>query len=233
MSHLHLWDKREKTLHLCRDRYGEKPLYYYLCEGALYFASELKAIHKLHENKLRINHSSAVFLQTGWLTDHNSIYEEMNKVQAGTILSFQKGSSKPLIDQYWSIQETIEVSTKFPFKGSMLEAQNKLDELLDATIKKEMISDVPIGCALSGGIDLSLVSYYMQNNSINRIQTFIRFESDEYNEANYAKEIANLINSDHHEIYLTDKDIVKSIEKIINIYDEPFADASQVPIPYK
>ena len=226
-----LWDKEKRKLYLCRDRYGEKPLYYFLFDNKFYFASELKAIQKIHKDKLTINHSAAeIFLHSGWLPDHTSIYNGVKKLRAGKILSLEINSKELIIDSYWSIKKTAEIANSKPFLGSYSDAQNVLDKLISLTVKNEMISDVPIGCALSGGIDSSLISHYMQNNSSKKIKTFtVGFESNEYNEANYAKEIAHSLESDHHEIYLTDDDVVKSIENIINIYDEPFADASQIP----
>ena len=226
-----LWDKEKRKLYLCRDRYGEKPLYYFLFENKFYFASELKAIQKIHKDKLTINHSSVeIFLQSGWLPDHCTIYEGVKKLVSGAMLSLKIDSKEPIIENYWSINKAAEIAISQPFTGSYSDAQNILDDLINSTVKQEMISDVPIGCALSGGIDSTLISYYMQNNSTNKINTFtVGFESNEYNEANYAKEIAHSLDFEHHEIYLTDNDVVKSIESIINIYDEPFADVSQIP----
>ena len=160
----------------------------------------------------------------------HSIYEGINKLEPGSILEFHKSSKRMRTYKYWSSAESINKNQLKRFDGSEDDAVRKLESLLTDTIEMQMISDVPIGAFLSSGIDSSTIVSLMQKVSSNPVKTFtIGFEEETYNEAPYAKEIANHLGTSHHELYISTKDVLEEIRKIPEIYDEPFADQSQIP----
>jgi asparagine synthase (glutamine-hydrolysing) len=227
-----LWDKKEKLMTLARDRIGEKPLYYGLQGSTFVFGSELKAL-KMHPDWVGgvDRDTLALQMQYGYIPAPYSIYKNVRKLMPGTYIQYnlkdrELGESK----EYWSLKNIYETHLNDQYNYGDDHAINSLDKLLNQTIKEKMISDVPLGAFLSGGIDSSTLVALMQHNSVNKIKTFsIGFFEKNYNEAHHAKRIADYLKTDHTELYVTDKQVMDVIPKLSCIYDEPFSDSSQIP----
>lgn len=213
-------------LYIYRDRMGIKPLYYYHKDGDLVFASELKAIQTLKEKvNLSINRSAInEFLHLGYIPEPHSIYNEVKKLPSGSYLKMNGGGFE--INQYWSVNEQV----KSTLITDEQEAKAQLKDLLFSSVKYRMISDVPYGTFLSGGIDSTTVTAISQQLSEKPVKTFtIRFEDAKFNEADHAKKIAEYLGTDHHEYTVTEKDAIELVERVTGVYDEPFADSSAIP----
>lgn len=229
-----LWDRQERTLHLVRDRLGIKPLYFGWIKGTLLFGSELKAlqVHSGFEGEID-QQSLNFFLRLGYIPAPHSIYRGINKVNPGCIVSVKlqdnpSGAFEEL--RYWSAAEKMEAGMQAPFTGSEEEALEELEKLLREAVLMRMVSDVPLGTFLSGGIDSSLVTALMQSQSSRPVQTFsIGFHEDRYNEAQHAKAVANHLGTSHTEEYVTPEKAMSVIPRLADMYDEPFADSSQIP----
>jgi asparagine synthase (glutamine-hydrolysing) len=242
-----LWDRTERKLYLSRDRLGEKPLYYGWSGGCFLFASELKALRAHPAFCAEVNRDSlSLFMRYSYIPAPYSIYAGIHKLPPATFLELPlselhsfSGRCSPHTDDpatqykpkpYWSAKEVCQRSLKDSFKGSDAEALAELDQLLRKVIKGQMISDVPLGAFLSGGIDSSTVVALMQAESAVPIKTFsIGFHERHFNEAQYAKDVAFHLGTDHTELYVTAKDALGVIPLLHNMYDEPFADSSQIP----
>lgn len=230
-----LWDSKEGTLSLCRDRMGEKPLYYSWqgsgVNSTFIFASELNAIKNHTSFDAQIDRKSlAHFTRYSCIGESNTIYENVFKLKPGHILSITEKCFKAEQQQWWSAIEVAKDSKTKPFYGSPNDAVDKLEFILDSVLQDQMNVDVPFGAFLSGGIDSSLIVASMQKLSESPINTFsIGFNEEQYNEANHAKEVAKHIGTNHTELYLSPSDIISIIPNLPNIYDEPFADSSQLP----
>lgn len=225
-----LWDKQERVLHLGRDRFGEKPLYYGWMGSTFLFASELKAI-KAHPNfQAEINRDAlALFMRHNHVPAPYSIYQGIYKLPPATLLSWN-GMNSPDPVPYWSAKEVAELGISNPFRGSQAEAVIQLENLLSEAVGMRMVADVPLGAFLSGGIDSSTVVALMQAQSSQPVKTFtIGFYEDAYNEAKTAKAVAQYLGTDHTELYATPADAIAVIPKLPSLYDEPFADSSQIP----
>jgi asparagine synthase (glutamine-hydrolysing) len=227
-----LWDMQERVLHLGRDRMGEKPLYYGWVGNTLLFGSELKALvaHPQWVGKIDRN-ALTLFIRYGYIPAPYSIYQGIQKLTPGTIISFpteQAQTAQPIA--YWDLQTVVKEGIENPFVGSDTEAIDRLDTLLRQTIQAQMVADVPLGAFLSGGIDSSTVVALMQAQSTRPIATFsIGFEEQQYNEAEYAKAVAQHLGTEHTELYVKAEDALALISKLPHLYDEPFADSSQIP----
>jgi asparagine synthase (glutamine-hydrolysing) len=227
-----LWDIQERVLHLGRDRMGEKPLYYGWVGNTLLFGSELKALvaHPQWLGKIDRN-ALTLFIRHGYIPAPHSIYQGIQKLTPGTIISFateQAKTAQPI--PYWDLQTVVKEGIDNPFTGSDTEAIDRLDTLLRQTIRSQMVADVPLGAFLSGGIDSSTVVALMQAQSTRPIATFsIGFEEQQYNEAEYAASVAQHLGTAHTELYVKAEDAVAAIPKLPDLYDEPFADSSQIP----
>ncbi|HNV96112.1 MAG TPA: asparagine synthase (glutamine-hydrolyzing) [Bacteroidales bacterium] len=221
-----LYDREEETLTLIRDRVGIKPLFYFWDGSHFAFASELKALLKLEivKQNLKINHKAVNdYLHLGFIPEPQTIYENIYKFPASSYGVLKENHFN--IEKYWSISEQINAQTISHEK----EAKEKLKELITSSVKYRLISDVPYGVFLSGGIDSSLVAATAQNITGN-IKTFsIGFKEARYNEAPYAKAIAEYLKTKHTEFTVTYNDAISLIQDIVPQYDEPFADASAVP----
>jgi asparagine synthase (glutamine-hydrolysing) len=227
-----LWDTQERVLHLCRDRAGEKPLYYGWVGNTLLFGSELKALVAHPDWQGQIDRSAlTLFVRYGYIPAPHSIYQGISKLTPGTILSFegeQLHTATPI--PYWDLQTVVEKGIREPFQGSDHEAIAQLDKLLREIIQAQMVADVPLGAFLSGGIDSSTIVALMQAQSSRPIKTFsIGFTEQQYNEAEYAKAVAAHLGTEHTELYVTPTDALNVIPKLPQLYDEPFADSSQIP----
>ena len=227
-----IWDTEARVLHLGRDRIGEKPLYYGWVGETLLFGSELKALVQHPQWQGEIDRDAlALFVRHGYIPAPHSIYAGINKLPPGTILSLpasQPQAASPIA--YWDLQTAVIEGRSNLFQGSDAEAITHLDKLLRSTINEQMIADVPLGAFLSGGIDSSTVVALMQAQSTRPIKTFsIGFTEPKYNEAEYAKAVATHLGTDHTELYVTPKEAIAVIPQLPTLYDEPFADSSQIP----
>ncbi|MFZ5945151.1 MAG: asparagine synthase (glutamine-hydrolyzing) [Bacillota bacterium] len=227
-----LWDRKERKLYLVRDRLGEKPLYYGWMGQTFLFASELKALNAHPDFVKEINRDIlALYLRYNYIPTPYSIYKDIFKLPPGHFLVIddnQQSQPKPM--PYWSADKVIQSAKENPYMGTEEEAIGELDNLLKDVVKKQMISDVPLGAFLSGGIDSSTIVALMQSQSSNRVRTFtIGFNEEKYNEAHDAKRIANYLGTDHTELYVQPYEAMEVIPKLANLYDEPFADSSQIP----
>jgi asparagine synthase (glutamine-hydrolysing) len=228
-----LWDCKRHQLHLVRDRLGEKPLYYGWVGKTLLFGSELKALRAYPGFAASINHDSLLlYLRYGCIPTPYSIYTNFHKVPLATILSIRL-TGAPLETRssaYWSAKESALRGVAEPFQGSAEDAVVQLDRLLRDSVKLRMLADVPVGAFLSGGIDSSTVVSMMQAEAGARVKTFsIGFQPDSYNEAVHAKRVAEHLGTTHNEFFVTAEEAMAVIPKLPCIYDEPFADSSQIP----
>lgn len=226
-----LWDRQERLLHLGCDRFGEKPLYYGWMGQTFIFASELKAL-KVHPNfSAQINRDAlALFVRHSCVPAPYSIYQGIYKLPPATLLTWNGTDTHPAPVAYWSAKEAAEFGVANPFTGSEQEAIDQMEALLRDAVGIRMMADVPLGAFLSGGIDSSLVVALMQVQNSQPVKTFsIGFYEDAYNEAQYAKAVAQHLKTDHTEFYVTPAEALAVIPKLPSLYDEPFSDHSQVP----
>ena len=231
MFALALWDRHDRLLYLARDRMGEKPLYYGWQGDFFLFGSELKALETHPEFRAEIDRGAlSELLRIGYIPGPGSIYNGVHKLPPGTYLAIgaHRPDARPV--SYWSCADAALRGQMSPFTGSESEAVNTLDTLLRDSIANQMVADVPLGAFLSGGIDSSLVTALMQAQSNTPIQTFsIGFDEQEYNEAPFAKAIAQHLGTHHTELVVDPKAALSVIPDLPTLYDEPFADASQIP----
>ncbi|MFA6401739.1 MAG: asparagine synthase (glutamine-hydrolyzing) [Salinivirgaceae bacterium] len=217
----------ENKLYLFRDRMGIKPLFYLLADDQLIFASELKAITQLSFFKQHKNiNPNAVntFLQLGYIPAPNTIYERVHKFPQGNYAIFD--GNRLELNSYWSLTEQDHPSPLSHFG----EAKEQLNELLTSSVKYRLISDVPFGTFLSGGIDSSLVTAVAQKVTNHQLKTFsIGFSESKFNESGYAQQVATHLNTDHHNFLLTEKEALGMVPEMFRYYDEPFADSSAIP----
>src|SRR5215212_992183 len=225
-----LWDRSERQLYLIRDRVGVKPLYYGIINGTFFWASELKALHAHPEFEPEIDRDAlALYFRYTHIPAPFSIYRGIRKVTPGAMIVIKPGSA-PREVVYWSAAAIAEQGYAHPFRGSEDEAAEQLDALLRDAVGLRMIADVPLGVFLSGGIDSSLVTAMMQAQSSTPVKTFsIGFMEEKYNEAVHAARVAQHLGTRHTELYVTSEDAMAVIPKLPSMYDEPFADSSQIP----
>lgn len=232
MFTLCLWDRKERKLWLVRDRLGIKPLYWTITDkNQLLFGSELKVLRAHPDCSKEINRNAlSGYLRHNYIAAPNSIYDNVHKMDAGTILSISADDFEPKISKFWSMDDVVSQSQTHPFTGSDSEALASLDELLSDAVKRRMVADVPLGAFLSGGIDSSLVVALMQSQSERPVKSFsIGFNEEGYNEAKHAKAVANHLKTEHTELYVTPEEAREVIPKLPFYYDEPFSDSSQIP----
>jgi asparagine synthase (glutamine-hydrolysing) len=226
-----LWDRRERTLVLARDRLGEKPLYYGRIGASFAFASELKAFRAHPAWRPEINRDAVTLLMRhNYVPAPYSIYRGISKLRPGHILVLASADAEPRIESYWDARDVVLHAGQNPFTGSGEEAVTELEALLKQSIKGQMMADVPLGAFLSGGIDSSTVVALMQSMSSRPIRTFtIGFHQAGYNEAEHAKLVAQHLGTDHTEMYVTEREAMDVIPALPEIYCEPFSDSSQIP----
>jgi len=231
-----LWDRMQKTLTLARDRIGEKPLYYGFQKGTFVFGSELKSL-KAHPDFVgEIDRDVlGTYLRHCYIPAPYSIYKGIHKLLPGTYAQFPFGLAPKAMHSvtpkpYWSLAEIVARGGAQPFQGSDADAIAVLDESLRQAIGLQMVADVPLGAFLSGGVDSSTVVALMQAQSSRPIRTFsIGFDETGYNEAVYAKRVANHLGTNHTEHYVSSAEAMQVIPLLASMYDEPFADSSQIP----
>jgi asparagine synthase (glutamine-hydrolysing) len=225
-----LWDANERKLHLVRDRMGVKPLYFAPTPNALLFGSELKAMTVAEEFPHAVNRDAlGLYMKYAYVPAPHTIYENVWKVRPGTIVTIDADGAYNE-HEYWSLRDVITRATADRFTGSDEEALAEVQRVASESVKLRMISDVPLGVFLSGGVDSSLVASLMQAQSSAPVKTFtIGFHEAEYDEAQYAAAVAKHLGTDHTELYVTPSDAIDVIPRLPDIYDEPFADSSQIP----
>ncbi len=234
-----LWDKKTRSLNLARDRMGEKPLYFgWQGEGikkVFLFGSELKAL-KVHPEFVGEIDRDVIALQFqyNYIPAPYSIYKNIYKLLPGNFLQLKEKHLKlgllPVSKPYWSLVNSAVDGVNRTLTSSKEEIEIELEQFLLTSIKQQMISDVPLGAFLSGGVDSSLIVALMQKISSRPIKTFtIGFDQNNYNEAKYAKEVAKHLGTEHTEMYISSKQSIAVISKLPDIYDEPFSDSSQIP----
>jgi asparagine synthase (glutamine-hydrolysing) len=226
-----LWDRSERVLHLARDRVGKKPLYYGWFDGVFLFGSELAALRRHPRFDARLDPDAlAGFLCTGWLAQPRSIYARCRMLPPASTLRVAAGGPESGPRPYWSAQTAALRGRDAPFAGDFAEAVDRLDRLLREAVSDRMLSDVPLGALLSGGIDSSAVVGAMQALSGQPVRTFtIGFEEPRFDESEFAARVATHLGTRHRELVVTAKDCLELVPRIPQIYDEPFADVSQIP----
>jgi asparagine synthase (glutamine-hydrolysing) len=230
-----LFDKKENTLVLARDRFGEKPLYIYSDDACFSFASELRSIEAF-TSKLTLNSSAiSAQLRFSYIPAPHSIYNEVFKLMPSHYLSiklsdYSKFTSEDSIP-YWSISQLVNDTAELRESDiSIAESLELNEKSLRKSVRQRMVSDVPLGAFLSGGIDSTCIVALMQEESNQTVKTFsIGFQDKNYNEAQHAKSVASILGTDHHELYLDPKDMLDYVPKLHEVYDEPFSDSSQLP----
>lgn len=216
-----LFDKEKEELYLIRDRVGIKPLYWTYQQGEFAFASELKGFAPYLKQNMS-NKALIQFMSFGYTPANGSYYEDIYKLEAGHYIRFDGSSIYK--QRYWHLPKGKITTINYE------NAVEEINRLISSSIRYRLLSDVEVGSFLSGGVDSSLVSAMMQRNSNQTIKTFtIGFENKAYNEANYAKEVAKHIGSDHYEHIFKIDDVIGLMENMDRYYDEPFGDASALP----
>jgi asparagine synthase (glutamine-hydrolysing) len=221
-----IWDKNNNELKLFRDRIGIKPLYYYWVDNVFAFSSEIKGLTQLiTKSKLTINRNSIYdILHLGYTPQNFTAFNEIKKVPSGSFLKVK--DKEILITKFWNLNKQIKTET---IKDEFI-AKKGLEDRLKLAVEKQMISDVPLGTFLSGGVDSSLVTALAQKMSSNPINTFsIGFKDDTFDESRYAKKIAQELRTNHHQFILTEKEAIDEVDNLLSIYDEPFGDSSSIP----
>ena len=227
-----VWDRQRKILSLARDRIGEKPLYYGYQNGTFLFGSELKALKAHPSWQGEINRDAlTLMLRFNHVPAPHSIYQNIYKLTPGTYLEVKAEdhlSQEPI--SYWSMLDVAEQGQAQQFSGTDKEAVKALDTVLKQAVSGQMIADVPLGAFLSGGYDSTMIVALMQAQSSRPVKTFsVGFHEKGYNEAVYAKAVAKHLGTDHTELYVQPEQVMDVIPALSSIYDEPFADASQMP----
>lgn len=235
-----LWDRKDQSLVLARDRVGIKPMYFGWASSKFVFGSELKAIATLPGFANPINRESLALLLTyGYIPAPYSVYQNVYKLLPGTSLRIDSNMARqPIGDDelasrfvaYWSAREVAECNERKSPRLTDSEAVNRLEDLLRESVARQMVADVPLGAFLSGGIDSSVVAAMMQTQASRPIKTFsIGFHEAEFDEAPYARAVAKHLGTDHHELYLSAQDALEVVPTLPELCDEPFADSSIIP----
>ena len=230
MFALAVWDRSERQLVLARDRIGEKPLYYGDIGGEFVFASELKPLRAHPRFRGEVDRDVlALFLRHNYVPAPYCIYRGVRKLEPGCLLTIAAGRA-PHVERYWDAAETLIAGRRTPFAGSFADASSELERLLRDAIGQQMMADVPLGAFLSGGVDSSTIIALMQTQSTRPVKTFtIGFEEEGFNEAEHAKAVARHLGTEHTELYVRPAEAREVIPLLPSIYDEPFADSSQIP----
>jgi asparagine synthase (glutamine-hydrolysing) len=234
MFALALWDARDRVLHLARDRAGEKPLYVGEgTDGTLFVASELGALraHPAFDGDIDRD-ALALLLRHNYIPAPYSIHRRVQKVAPGTVLSVRLDGGRFAREstRFWSARAAAEAGVREPLPADEGEARTTLDACLRQVVSEQMIADVPLGAFLSGGIDSSLVVALMRQVSAAPVRTFtIGFSDARFDEATHARAVARHLGTEHTELELTPAELLEVVPKLPDIYDEPFADSSQIP----
>lgn len=227
MFALAVWDRAARELHLSRDRVGEKPLFYGWAGDTLLFGSELKALRAHPDFDPSIDRDSvALYLRYGYIPGPYSVYEGVRKVPAGCIVTVREDGNQSEA-KYWDFRSIV---TSRHEMATPEESVDELEARLRTSVRRQMVSDVPLGAFLSGGIDSSTIVALMQEQSVAPIKTFsVGFEEFGFDEAAYARKVAGHLGTDHTELYVTAQDALAVVPSLSSMYDEPFGDSSQIP----
>jgi len=225
-----VWDRRERTLTLIRDRLGIKPLYWAKFGNLFLFGSELKALRAHPGWEPRINRAAvAAFLRHGYIPAPLTIYDGVRKLEPGSVLTLSPGG-EPRIETFWDARSVARDGLSPMLSASDREMTDQLETLLKDAVQRRMMADVPLGAFLSGGIDSSTVAALMQAAGLGTTKTFsIGFDIPGYDEAPHAAAVARHLGTDHTELTVTAQQARDVIPKLPQLYDEPFADSSQIP----
>jgi asparagine synthase (glutamine-hydrolysing) len=230
-----LWDESERKGYVFRDRLGVKPLYYQWHDGAMFFSSELSSSFAHISNHGICRDALALFFRHGYIPAPYSIYVGIYKLLPGTVAAISAVDASnhrfSFVSKYWDAQERINENLSSR-EGEMTEGEalERLDESLRRSVRDRMIADVPLGAFLSGGIDSSLVVSYMQQVSNSQVRTFtIGFEENAFNEAEFARKVAEHLGTSHTRLMVTERDALDVVPLLPGMYGEPFADSSQIP----
>ncbi len=228
-----VWDRRHRTLHLVRDRIGKKPLYYGRQNGSFFFGSELKAFRALPGFRPEVDRAAlANLIQFSYIPAPRSIFAGVYKLEPGTVVTVEaaKPNLPSSLQTFWSGREVAERGVAEAWRGTPDEAEEVLHELLRDSVERRMVADVPIGAFLSGGIDSSAVVALMQSMSDQRVRTFtVGFGEAAYDETQHARAVAMHLGTDHTDLAVTPYQAREVIPLLPSLYDEPFADTSQIP----
>jgi asparagine synthase (glutamine-hydrolysing) len=228
-----IWDTHKNTLTLVRDRFGVKPLYYGFIGQRWVFASELKSVRMFASQPLSFSAEALrSYAQRGYILGASSIYDGLYKLPPGGYVVLTSDTSEAQVQRYWHTETMITDGIRardLETRPEPLILQS-LETLLNDAVKRQLMADVPVGAFLSGGIDSSLVVALMQKHSAQQVRTFsIGFEDPSFDEAPYARAIAHHLQTNHTELYITDAQALETAQMIAHVYDEPFADSSQIP----
>lgn len=228
MFAISIYDIAEDVCYLVRDRLGQKPLYYYKSDDDFIFASELKPIMESSAFHKKINEQVLKrYLFHGYIKGPDSIFQDVSKVRPGTYLEYRGGEITEHV--YWNLPEVYDRYVKQPILDYDT-AKSQLTEKLKQAVAYRMIADVPVGSFLSGGYDSSLITAMAQQVSSEPIRTYcIGFQEKKYDEAIYARQVAEYLGTNHTEYYISEDDILNLVQDLPKYYDEPFADSSQIP----
>lgn len=230
-----VWCRQTQSLTLVRDRLGEKPLYYGWqgqgSQAVFLFGSELKALREHPEFAAEIDRQAlGSCMQNMAVAGTRSIYKGIHKVPPGTILTLCRNKPDPMMERYWSVEQVAAQGVANRFSGTATQAVDALEALLKHAVAQQMMADVPLGAFLSGGVDSSTIVALMQAQSARPVKTFsIGFHEQAYNEAEHAKAVAGHLDTDHTVLYVTAQQAMDVIPRLPSLYDEPFADSSQIP----
>jgi asparagine synthase (glutamine-hydrolysing) len=235
MFALALWDARERVMHLARDRMGEKPLYVGRAGPVLLFGSELKALRAHPDWRGEVDRDAlAAYFRYGYVPAPASIHRGVSKLPPGTVLTVSQADLRapgmPEPRPYWSYADAARAGARSPFRGGEQEALDELARLVDEAVALQRVADVPLGAFLSGGIDSSTVVATMQAQSSDPVRTFtIGFTESGFDESEHAEAVARHLGTRHTRLVVTPADAMAVIPRLPSMYDEPFADSSQIP----
>ncbi len=223
------WDTEEQRLVLGRDRFGEKPLYYGWQGGLLRFGSELRALRADPSFRADVDRDAvALLLRHTYIPAPHSVYHAVRKLPAASLFTWSAAEGER-VEPYWSLADVAERAARAPFR-STAEADEAVDEALTASVRNRLVSDVPLGAFLSGGIDSSLVVALMGRHHDGPVRTFtIGFADEAFDEAPFARKVAEVLGTDHTELEVSPAEAQAVIPELAGLYDEPFADQSQIP----
>lgn len=233
MFALALWDRKEQQLTLARDRMGEKPLYWGWCDNTLLFGSELKALKAHPDFNAEVDRGAlTLLLRHNYIPSPYTIYRGIEKLPAGHFVQIKQNQSRADVQPkaYWRLNQAIESGLAEPFSGTSEQATDLLEQTISRAVSGQMLADVPLGAFLSGGVDSSTVVALMQAQAEQPVRTFaIGFDEPGFNEAEYAKEVAGHLGTDHTELYVSARDVLDIVPRLPEVYCEPFGDSSQLP----
>lgn len=220
-----IYDKRQKKIFIARDYFGEKPLYYSILDGGLLWGSELKSLVSQLESNPQISKKALqLYFSLTYIPAPYTIYEGVYKLEPNTYIDYDIKKKK------YKLKNICQDEHVVPFKGSFEDAKSKTKILIENSVNSRSVSDVPIGTFLSGGVDSSIVSYCLSQSTDKKIDTFsIGFDKKKFDETEKSRVVAKLINSNHHEYIVNEKSLYEDIDRILNNFDEPFADSSALP----